>query len=125
MTTTVTDHLELARQFLARSRQYLSDGDLHQASEKGWGAAAHLAKAIAAAQGWQYEHHDQFDDIIERACDLYRQPSMEGRAQNAAHYLHRNYYKHPSLLKADRIHRRLDDVEAMLNIFDPFISPKL
>ena len=33
-----TEHLELARDFLARSKEYLAEGDLHQASEKGWGA---------------------------------------------------------------------------------------
>ncbi len=121
-TQAVADHLELARGFLARSRSYLAEGDLHQASEKGWGAAAHLVKAIAKAQGWDYEHHDQFDDVIERACDLFRQPSIEGRGQNAAHYLHRNYYRHPSLLKADRICNRLDDVENMMKVLAPFIE---
>ena len=30
-----------ARDFLAKSREYLTQSDLHQASEKGWGAAGH------------------------------------------------------------------------------------
>ena len=49
---TVTDYVELARDFLERSREYLPDGDLHEASEKGSGAAAHTMKAVAAANGW-------------------------------------------------------------------------
>ena len=40
-----------AREFLAKSRVFLTAGDLHQASEKGWGAAAHMTKAVALAQG--------------------------------------------------------------------------
>ena len=96
-------------------------GDLHQASEKGWGAATHLAKAIAVSQGWKYEHHDQFDKIIEQACDSFRQPSVEGYGQNAAHYLHRNYYRHPSLLDRDRIRSRIADVENMVDILAPFV----
>ena len=56
MTTTalVPGHVEKAKEFLARSKRYLADGDLHQASEKGWGAAAHIAKAVAEANNWTY-----------------------------------------------------------------------
>ena len=43
MTTNgVGDYRSQAWEFLAKSKQYLADGDLHQASEKGWGAAAHV-----------------------------------------------------------------------------------
>ena len=35
--TEVTDHEAQAREFLAKGREYLDAGDLHQASEKGWG----------------------------------------------------------------------------------------
>ena len=118
----VADHVDLARSFLQQSKVYLARGDLHQASEKGWGAAAHLAKAIEISQNWTNEQHDQFDDVIERACYLFRQPGIEGRGQNAAHYLHRNCYRHSSLLKEDRIRSRIADVENMLNIFVPFVT---
>ena len=114
-------HIELARNFLRRSRQYLNDGDLHQASEKGWGAAAHIAKAAAAANGWEYEHHDQFDSIMENARYRFRQPSLR-QYGHSAHSLHRNYYKHPSLLNANAIREDIDDVEAMLNVLQPFIA---
>ena len=40
----VGDYRRQAREFMLKSRQYLADGDLHQASEKGWGAAAWMAK---------------------------------------------------------------------------------
>ena len=45
----VADYRQQARVFLNESRQYLAEGDLHQASEKGWGAAAWMAKAVAEA----------------------------------------------------------------------------
>ena len=66
-TETVTDHIELARDFLAKSKVYLRDGDLRQASEKGWGAAAHMAKAVAATNGREHEHHDQFTNVVVNA----------------------------------------------------------
>ena len=61
------DYRQLAHQFLAKSREYLGAGDLHQASEKGWGAAAWMAKAVATAQGWEYSRHDQFSVVLDNA----------------------------------------------------------
>ena len=40
----VLGHASQAREFLNKARGYLAAGDLHQASEKGWGAAAHMAR---------------------------------------------------------------------------------
>ena len=121
MTTAVSDHIALAREFLRRSKEYLSEGDLHQASEKGWGAAAHIAKAAAASQGWEYEHHDQFDMVIQNARHKFRQPSLK-QYGNSAQSLHRNYYKHPSFLDEKHIREDIDEVELMLNVLQPFIS---
>jgi hypothetical protein len=61
------DRRQQARQFLAKSREDLGKGDLHQASEKGWGAAARMAKAVATAQGWEYGRHDQFSVVLNNA----------------------------------------------------------
>ena len=49
---------------LEKGRKYLAEGDLHQASEKGWGAAAHMAKAVAAARGWEYDTHADFSQVL-------------------------------------------------------------
>ena len=37
--------------FLAKAREELAVGDLEQASEKGWGAAAMMVKAVAGQRG--------------------------------------------------------------------------
>ena len=43
-----TEKYQLAgRRFLTQARRELAEGDLAQASEKGWGAAAQVLKAIA------------------------------------------------------------------------------
>ena len=118
---TIVDHVELAKNFLARSQGYLADGDLHQASEKGWGAAAHIMKAVAAANGWDYEHHDQFDMVVQNARQRYWQPSLR-QYGDSAEFLHRNYYRHPSLLNASVIRERIDDVERMVSVLEPLIT---
>lgn len=112
------DYRTQAWDFLAKSRQYLADGDLHQASEKGWGAAAHMVKAVAAARGWEYEMHDQFRSAVRNA----RQWSWDERLRTlgySAEALHKNYYQRGIFLDSEEIRADLDDVELMLNILQP------
>ena len=59
--------------------------------------------------------------ITQNARHQFRQPSFRNYGQ-AAQSLHRNYYKHPSLLNADTIREDIDDVETMLNVLEPFIN---
>lgn len=119
-TQVATDHVGIAKQFLARSKGYLADGDLHQASEKGWGAAAHIAKAVAHENGWDYEHHDQFDNIIANAAYRYHRQSLM-QYGDSAHGLHRYYYQHPSFLNANRIQDRIADVEKLVITLEPLL----
>ena len=119
-TDIVADHVELARDFLERSKSYLAQGDLHQVSEKGWGAASHIIKAVAAANNWEYERHDDFDSVVINARQRYRQPSLR-QYGNSAQSLHRNYYKRSLLLNAGIIQEEIGDVEEMVNILQPFL----
>lgn len=121
VSSAVTDHLKLARDFLVRSKQYLAEGDLHQASEKGWGAASHAIKAVAAANGWDYEHHDQFDNVVVNASQRYRQPRLT-RLADAAHALHVSFYKREEFIDAGATGRRIADIDAMVNTLEPFIT---
>ena len=117
-TDRVRDYRNQAWDFLAKSRQYLAEGDLHQASEKGWGAAAHMVKAVAAARGWEYEMHDQFRGAVRNA----RQWSRDERLRNlgySAEALHKNYYQRRVFLDSEEIMADLNDVEQMLNILQP------
>lgn len=114
----VIDHQRRAEYFSQRSREFLAEGDLHQASEKGWGAAAHIVKAVAATHGWRYESHDEFDAVLEQASTLAGNDRIHDLG-NAAHYLHRNYYKRKALLNPDRIRRNLDNVGELLQLLRP------
>ena len=121
VSSAVSDHLKLAREFLTRSKEYLAQGDLHQASEKGWGAASHTIKAVAAANGWEYEHHDQFDNVVANASQRYRQPGLI-RMADAAHALHVSFYKRKEFIDAGATARRITNIEAMVNTLQPFIT---
>ena len=55
--------------FLAQAREELAQGDLAQASEKGWGAATQMTKAVAAHRGWRHGSHVMLFDIVERLAE--------------------------------------------------------
>ena len=59
-----TSYREQSHIFLAQAQAELAAGDLAQASEKGWGAAAQMVKAIAQERGWPHYSHRQLQGII-------------------------------------------------------------
>ena len=64
--TTTTDYRTSSRAMMAQSRDELAIGDLQQASEKGWGAAAQMMKAIAESRGWEHGRHRHLHQIASR-----------------------------------------------------------
>ena len=117
----VEDYRQQARYFVAKSRDYLLEDDLHQASEKGWGAAAWMAKAVAERQGWQYRRHDEFFDVMLRAEQAAGEPEI-GTLKAVANTLHGYFYMRKRFLDADDIRRRLDQMDVLLDLLEPLAT---
>ncbi len=114
----IADYRQQAREFLAKSRQYLADDDLHQASEKGWGAAAWMAKAVAEAKGWQYKRHEEFADIINRTRLMTGDEQLRNY-RRVANELHGYFYTRKRFLDAEDIGDGLDRIAELLDILEP------
>ena len=114
----IADYREQSREFLAKGRGYLDTGDWHQAAEKGWGAAAWMAKAVAEARGWKYSRHDEFFTVMYQAQDLSGDDRV--RALSAvANTMHGYYYTRKRFLRPEIIGASLDDMELLLDILQP------
>lgn len=108
------DHGQICVAFLRLSREYLNKGQLLQASEKGWGAAAHAAMFLAESRGWRYKEHWEFEtEVISRLAretgntEVYRW----GRSANE---LHRNFYRDEQDDREIAIY--LEDVANLVNL---------
>ena len=115
----VSDYVAQAGQFLARAREYLAVDDLHQAAEKGWDAAAHMAKAVAAAQGWEYTSHAHFSVVLDRVRRLTgdnRIPVLRAIANE----MHGWFYQRKMFLSADDIGEGLDRIAELMVLLAPF-----
>ena len=115
---TIEDYRLQSRTFLERSHRYLADDDLHQASEKGWGAAAWMAKAVATAQGWQYDKHEHFGEVLYQAGKLTGDERLR-TFRAIANGLHGNFYQRKRFLHPDDIAVSLNEMATLLDILEP------
>ena len=118
----IEDYRQQAYAFLDRARGYLTSDDLHQASEKGWGAAAWMAKAVAVAQGWEYGQHAHFGVVLNNASDLTGNDRLL-ELSDTAYRLHRNYYTRKQFLSPRSISHSLDRMAELLDILEPLTAP--
>lgn len=118
----IDDYKTQAREFLDQSLEYLASGNLHQASKKGWGAASHMAKAVAGAQGCTYEYHGQFGGVLRKAGNLVENEGerLQIRVASAvANRLHTNFYQRKRDLDLQEIGEDLEQVAELLQLLSP------
>ena len=111
-------HAAQAHEFLDQAGQALAGGDFRQASEMGWGAAAHMAKAVALAQGWEYERPSSFHRVMNQAHRLSgndRLPLLHGRAE----ILQVNLYELTEDLDPETIGEDLERMAELLDVLEP------
>lgn len=92
MATTGNKYNAMSRDFMARAEDYLRQGDLVQASEKSWGAAACALKSIAEQRGWQHQSHSLLYDISNQVVEELGRPDLRDMFQSAKS-MHQNFYE--------------------------------
>lgn len=117
----IADFEVQAREFLLRAQEYLQRGDLHQASEKGWGAAAHMAKAVALSRGWRYDTHAEFSVVLTQAWKTTGNDRI-AELRAFANELHGNYYRRKRHLDADEIAYDLRQVSELVDELSPLVD---
>ena len=117
----VEDYRQQARHFQAKSREYLAEGELHQASEKGWGTAAWMTKAVALTYGWEYEKHEQFNVVLNNVRALTGNNRI-GELRAMANDLHRDFYIRRRFLDVGSIEVGLDRMDELLELLEPLLE---
>ena len=111
MTTLVVTYRESSGRLMAQAHEELEAGDLCQASEKAWGAAAQVVKAAAAMRGWE---HDQHRYLWIAARELSNEAGNQEIHDlfGAAHNLHVNFYE--NTFDADRVSLYISRVKRLI-----------
>ena len=110
-----------ARHLLAQGFEELAVGDTRQASEKGWGAAAQMIKAVAANRGWQHKTHAALFSVIDRVVKETGDDRIR-RGFGIANGLHQNFYENWG--SADYVAGGLADVRDLLDRLEPLGQPR-
>ncbi len=95
MTTTVDYHAERSWHFLELVDDEVQRGELEEASNKLWGAAAHAIKAIAERRGWPYGAHRDLEDAVMRLVDDEGAPTILHTYYSSANWFHSRFYGGP------------------------------
>ena len=116
---TTKQYQQASEHFLAQARRELADGDLPQASEKGWGATVQILKAVAEQRGWEHSRHRHHLVTVSRL----RAETGDGdirRLYRAASDLHENFYE--NTMQAFEVAESLDDVGSLLGKLLPLLD---
>ena len=119
MTMRVNYHTETATEFLAKAHTYLAEGDLLQASEKGWGATAHMVKAVAEDRGWRHVSHRDLYQVIGRLVEETSDERLRILFRSAS-ALHQNFYE--GQMTAASVTHNLKNVEEITRWLSAVIS---
>ncbi len=92
MTTPGNKYAAMSHEYMARAEDYLRQGDLKQASEKSWGAAACALKSIAEQRGWHHQSHSLLFDISNQIVEELGRPGLRDMFQSAKS-MHQNFYE--------------------------------
>ena len=113
-----TTYREQSRVFLAQAHEELAKGDLQQASEKGWGTASQMVKAVAQERGWLHRSHRHLQNAVD---ELRMQTGDEdldilfGAGENLHQNFYENWYSADSIaLRLRLVERFVDKAEGLL-----------
>lgn len=88
----VERYLQTSRRFIEQAEAEFARGDMRQASEKAWGAAAQAVKATAEHRGWQHSTHARLFENVKR----FSQETGDAELHDLFHVansLHQNFYE--------------------------------
>lgn len=108
-------YLQLSRKFMGQAQTELELGDLAQASEKVWGAAAEGLKSIAAQRGWNHKSHGLLRDMATHLYMEFGHPPIYvlfGFLEGA----HVNFYEHR--FDKDEVRYQIDNCREFLDELD-------
>ena len=113
----VERHTATSLRFITQSQDEFAKGDMLQASEKAWGAAAHAMKAAAESRGWRHGTHRLLFDAAARIADEAGDPDLFGLFKEAS-ALHQNFYEgwesdYTVQKSIERVKRLVEKMEAL------------
>jgi len=110
--TRVETHLKLSEKYMRDAEDFLSRKDYVQASEKAWGAAVQMVKALAAKRGVELRGYGELHREVIRVAKEVGDDEMRLLWQSAIS-LHQNFYE--NWLPPEMVEKNIEDVKKFLD----------
>uniref|UniRef100_A0A7C5XGL0 HEPN domain-containing protein n=1 Tax=Ignisphaera aggregans TaxID=334771 RepID=A0A7C5XGL0_9CREN len=104
-------HLKLCEKYLREAEDFLSRKDYVQASEKGWGAATQIVKALAAKEGRELRSHGELHKEVIRIVKETGDDEIRLLWQSAI-ALHQNFYE--NRLPLEMVEKNIGDIKKLV-----------
>jgi len=104
-------HLKLSEKYMKDAGELLTKRDYAQASEKAWGAAAQIVKALAARRGAVLRSHGELHREVVRIAEETGDAEVRLLWQSAIS-LHQNFYE--NWLPPEIVERNIGDVKRLV-----------
>ena len=85
-------HENLSEKYMKDAEEFMKKGDYVQASEKTWGAASQMVKAVAAKNGLELRSHGELHKFVSKISKDRGDGEIE-RLWRSAIVLHQNFYE--------------------------------
>ena len=102
----------ISQQFLDKAREALEEGDVLQASDKSWGAAAQAVKSIAQRRGWPHDGHRLLFNAITRLAEETGDREL-GNLFHVSNSLHSDFYE--NWMTQEFVEQGLDQVMKLVD----------
>ena len=94
----------MSQRYIEQADEEFEKGDLGQASNKAWGAAAQAVKGAGEAREWEHDTHTRLFDVVRRLAEETGDARIRPQFR-VANRLHRHFYE--GNLRRDEVVRGL------------------
>lgn len=110
--TRVEMHLKLCEKYLNEAKELLMKKDHAQASEKAWGAASQIVKALALKRGRELRSHGELWSYVSEIAEETGDVELK-RIWGLANLLHQNFYE--ASIPPNYVELYISDVERFIS----------
>jgi uncharacterized protein (UPF0332 family) len=112
-------YMKLSEKYLRGAEDLLAKEDYIQASEKLWGSAALMVKAVASSRGVAVLSHGELFSFVRRLGEEENEPELR-RLFSVANTLHQNSYE--NWLHKDVIKEYSEDIKQLISILKKLVK---
>jgi len=111
--------INLSEKYFSEAKELLKEGDYVQASEKLWGAASQMVKAVAAKRNLELRSHSDLNRFVAELRREANEPEIR-RLWQIATSLHQNFYV--AWLPVETVRESVEDIKRFREMLERMLQ---